>query len=298
MRWGQFSLLGIYFSLLSFNASAQDNSIREDCININSHQLHYYFFGKGSMTIVLDVGLGDTYRDWLPLLEKLSNKAQIFCYDRAGYGQSEIDSLPRNCERAADDLQKLLEKANIQGPYLLIGHSLGAANLQVFASENKNNIAGLILLDPPPLDWLLGKGFPNLTKLAEQTTNQFRNLSEMMKNSDDEGEKNKAKYFRSLASEHEEMFSTSGEQIAAISSFEDIPLIVIASGKSNPAMGDDAESFQKFWNDQCKRLAEKSSMGKYILAPESGHLIHIDEPKAILNAINNLLHGVSNRTGH
>lgn len=96
--------------------------------------MHYYCIGNGSPAIVLDVGFGETYRAWLPFLKKITNKVQIFCYDRAGYGQSEIGIFPRNSKTEASESKVLLEKANIKGPYLLLGHSLGALNLEVFAT--------------------------------------------------------------------------------------------------------------------------------------------------------------------
>ena len=85
------------------------------------------------------------------------------------------------------------------------------------------------------------------------------------------------------------MFSSSVHQWASIKSFKDIPLRVIASGKPNPVFGADSTVFQKFWNEQCEKLATKSSHGKYILALESSHHIHRDNPAIVLNAINELL---------
>ena len=289
MRLTKHQLFGICLSLLFINLKAQDNSIREDNIQIGSHQMHYYRVGSGSPTIVLDVGIGETYRDWLPFLEKIANKTQIFCYDRSGYGQSEMGTLPRDSKTEADELKALLEKANIKGPYILVGHSLGALNLQIFASRNKSEIAGILLIDPPPLDWILGKGFPKMTELAEQTTRNFESLFENIRNSENESDRQKADFFKTLASEHREMFSNSGKQGAAITSFGDIPLIVIASGKANPQMGEDAEKFQRFWNDQCEKLSLKSKNGKYVLAAESSHHIYSDDPDIVLKAINELL---------
>jgi hypothetical protein len=110
-----------------------------------------------------------------------------------------------------------------------------------------------------------------------------------MRNSDNNEQKKQANFFLTLASEHGEMFLSSSKQVAAIKSFKDLPLIVIASGKPNPAFGDDAVIFQEFWNDQCNQLAKKSSEGKYLLSAESSHHIHRDNPEIVLTAINELL---------
>jgi len=59
----------------------------------------------------------------------------------------------------------------------------------------------------------------------------------------------------------------------------------VACGKPNPAFGDSAEAFQRFWNQQSQALATKSAKGAYILAEESGHHLYADVPDLVLDAI-------------
>lgn len=245
--------------------------------------------GSSSPTIVLDVGIGESYRDWLPLFEEIAQNNKVFCYDRAGYGESEMGPFPRSCERIADELYVLLQKAQIKGPYVLLGHSLGAQTMQIFAHKYKKDVSGILLLDPPPLDWLSGKDYPELAQMAENQTAEFRQMSELSKNSDNDEQRGPADFLFTLASEHEELFSSSYKYLNEVKSFEALPLKVIASGLPNPAFGDNAVSFQRFWNEQCKKLAEKSTKGEYILADRSSHHIHRDNPEIIKNAINDLI---------
>ena len=289
MRSSKRYIPGMFLLIAFLNIYAQEKPVTENDVIVNSYKMQYYLLGKGAVTMVLDVGIGNTFRDWLPFLNKFTNNVQIFCYDRAGYGQSEIGKMPRDSRTEADDLKALLEKAKIKGPYILLGHSLGALNLQIFASQYKTDVAGMLLLDPPPLDWILGKGFPKLKALAKQTTKSFENYFENLKYSGNAGDRQRADFFKTLASEHGEMFSSSAKQAASINSFGDIPLIVIASGKPNTQMGNEAEAFQNFWNDQCKLLSSKSKRGKYELAAESSHHIYRDDPEIVLKAINELL---------
>ena len=278
-----------YFLIWSTSLNGQDELVIEKDIDIGLQQMHYCIIGNGSPTLVLDVGIGNTYRDWLPFLKRIGEKVRIFCYNRAGYGQSEIGKMPRDSKTEADELKLLLDKANIKGPFILLGHSLGALNLQLFASKYKEDISGILLLDPPPLEWILGNGFPQMRKLAEKTTNNFKNISESLINSNNKNDRQKSDFFKTLASEHRNMFSNSAKQVEAITSFGEKRLIVIASGKANPEMGKEAKEFQKFWNDQCKKLASKSKNGEYILASESGHQIQNDNPEIVLKALKELL---------
>ena len=58
----------------------------------------------------------------------------------------------------------------------------------------KNKVAGILLLDPPPLDWILCDGFSEMTKLTAQTSDNFEKLSENMISSNNLGDKRKAEF--------------------------------------------------------------------------------------------------------
>ncbi|MFQ5572414.1 MAG: hypothetical protein ACE5G0_22295, partial [Rhodothermales bacterium] len=64
-----------------------------------------------------------------------------------------------------------------------------------------------------------------------------------------------------------------------------LPLVVVASGRSNPAFGGSAEAFQQFWIEQNRALAALSSNGVFILAEESGHALYAEAPDLVLDAI-------------
>jgi pimeloyl-ACP methyl ester carboxylesterase len=62
---------------------------------------------------------------------------RVVSYDRAGYGKSEPGPAPRSQERLAKELHTLLHNAGIMPPYVLVGHSLGGANIRAFAISLK-----------------------------------------------------------------------------------------------------------------------------------------------------------------
>jgi len=262
----------------------------EGQVDIGSHRLHVLRLGEKPPTVVLDVGIGESYQDWLPLLNKIAARALVVAYDRAGYGRSEIGPFPRTSERAADELKALLDKAGIPGPYVLVGHSLGALNLQVFAHKYGGQTAGILLLDPPPLDWILGQGFPGLLEMAKGAGRDFAAQAQAAERSARPEDRGRAGFFRTLASEHDEFMSPAGARsIASIPSFGDKPLVVVAAGRANPLFGPDADAYQKFWNEQCRKLVAKSSRGEYVLAAESRHHIHRDAPDLVLRLVNRML---------
>ena len=48
----------------------------------------------------------------------------------------------------ADDLDTLLHQANIQPPFLIVAHSFGSLVSRLWASRRKEDVIGMVLLDP------------------------------------------------------------------------------------------------------------------------------------------------------
>lgn len=128
----------------------------DQMIDVGTHRLHIHREGDGAPTVVIDVGIAGTSEEWRPLQRQLSKITHVCLYDRAGYGQSEPGPLPRDGGRTADELRALLLGASVPGPYILVGHSLGALNMQIYAARYPDDVVAMILLDPPPLSWMLG----------------------------------------------------------------------------------------------------------------------------------------------
>jgi pimeloyl-ACP methyl ester carboxylesterase len=62
-------------------------------------------------------------------------------------GYSEPGPLPRTAERFAEELHTLLLRADVPGPYVLVGHSLGGLTVRVFAHQHAADVAGAVLID-------------------------------------------------------------------------------------------------------------------------------------------------------
>lgn len=143
----------------------------------------------------------------------------------------------------------------------------------------------MVLLDPPPLSWRLGECYPGLLHMAEEMTNEWQAIADRGSDSSDPQMNVEAAFFRTIASEHREMLGESAALTAAIETFGDIPLTVIASGVPNPMFGEIAEEYQQYWIEQSRAVAGKSRKGKFILAPESSHHLHRDASAVVHEAI-------------
>ena len=85
---------------------------------------------------------------WTRVVDELSRSNRVVLYDRAGLGQSDpATKLPRTPLDVVADLDALLTRAAIPGPYLLVGHSFGGIHVRMFASRHPEKVAGMVLVD-------------------------------------------------------------------------------------------------------------------------------------------------------
>jgi pimeloyl-ACP methyl ester carboxylesterase len=251
-------------------------------IDVGSHHLQIRREGTGAPVVVIDNGIADTMDRLGPFQERLAIATHVVTYNRAGYGRSEPGPLPRDARREAGELRALLENAAVPGPYVLVGHSLGGLNAQVFASIYPDDVAGLVLLDPPPLTFILGEEYTELLTMADQMTAEWQSIADGKAGSGNDRER---AFFRMIASEHREMFGESARLAAAISTFGEIPLVVVAAGQPNPFFGDVADEYQRYWIEQTRALSLKSVNGRFILAESSSPHLHRDAPDLVADAI-------------
>jgi hypothetical protein len=161
----------------------------------------------------------------------------------------------------------------------------------VFASAYPRDVAGMVLLDPPPLSFLLGKEHADLGAMAARMTAEWQAIADSSAGSTEAQDRRPSAFFRMIASEHREMSSTA-KRVEGIAALGDLPLIVIAAGKPNPAFGPIAEEFQSYWVEQSRALTEKSTKGKFILARASSHCLYLDVPELVEESILSVVNDV------
>lgn len=123
-------------------------------VDLGGFDLHYTRSGDGARPVVFFHGGGDASGVWLPVIERLPATATAIAIDAHGRGHSEWGHRERTLRQIAADFRRLLEIEEISGPFVLVGHSLGGLIVQYFAREHLSDVAGMVLVDPTPLDRL------------------------------------------------------------------------------------------------------------------------------------------------
>lgn len=270
----------------SSNPQSGESQTTENMLDAGGHKLSVRLTGNGDPVVVIDVGFAGRRDEWEPIVREVGAVTTVMDFDRAGYGGSDPGPMPRTPAQASAELQRALQALSRKQSYVIVGHSLGALNALVFCVRYPDSVAGLILLDPPPGDFIRGARFQNLKEIADEQTRQ---LQEGARRARDRGNAREADYFSTLASEHEKMFTDGPSDVELIDGLGDIPLVVIGSGVANPAFGDSASAFQEFWVESNRKLASLSSRGRFVFAQESTHRIHEDARTLVTREILEML---------
>ena len=116
-------------------------------VDVGGYQMHLYCTGEGSPTVILDSLFPGTVSDWAWVQPEIAKTTRVCAYDRAGSGWSESGPEPRDAKQQARELHTLLTNAGIDGPFVLVGHSLGGLYSRLFADQYPNEVVGMALIE-------------------------------------------------------------------------------------------------------------------------------------------------------
>ncbi|MDX6611273.1 MAG: hypothetical protein QOD75_459 [Blastocatellia bacterium] len=236
-------------------------------IDVGGHKLTIQTAGTasaGEPTVVLDYGLGSAVGTWNEIFPALSRFARVVAYDRAGYAKSEAGPEPRSFENNAKDLHALLYGANIAPPYVLVGHSLGGANMRAFAHLYKDEVAGLVLIDPINITVFTSATQQDVGRAQAQQEAALRNAPA--------GAQAEWKFVK------EEM-KNNFPQLSSFGAPPDVPMAVLIAGR------DRLPHWVKSLLSEYGAWVGDASEASLIVTPESSHYIQLDDPKLVIAAI-------------
>jgi pimeloyl-ACP methyl ester carboxylesterase len=102
---------------------------------------------------MLESGIAASSLSWTLVQPEVAKFTRVCAYDRAGLAWSDPPSSPRTFTRIVEELRAVLSDVAPQGPFVLVGHSFGSLVVRAYAAYFPQEVAGLVLVDPPT-DWL------------------------------------------------------------------------------------------------------------------------------------------------
>ena len=98
---------------------------------------------------------------------------RICTYYRAGYAWSDPGPEFDTFDQATHDLHLLLTNADVRGPYVLVGHSLGGMLIRFYQAKYPNDVVGMVLVDSSHEDSLQHVGL-KVVRIPELNAKQFQ----------------------------------------------------------------------------------------------------------------------------
>ena len=145
-------LLGITYQIISTQIDKNNYPAPGKLVDVGGYRLHIYCMGTsaaGSPTVILEQGLGGSSPAWALIQPEVAKATRVCAYDRAGLGWSDPapKGTPRDGQEVAKELHTLLQKADVPGPYVMVGHSSGGLYALAFTHQYPNDLVGVVLLD-------------------------------------------------------------------------------------------------------------------------------------------------------
>jgi pimeloyl-ACP methyl ester carboxylesterase len=254
--------------------------------DVGGYSIHMLCKGQGEPTVIIDAGLGDDSSDWFDIQNHTAIETRVCVFDRPGYGWSDAGPEPRNSLRISNEMEKLIQKARIPGPYVLVGHSFGGYNIRVFAAHHPQQVAGMVLVDASHENQ-----YERLNIKLPKHFDRKGNILILPKGKDGVSEKASALRERAFHAARAEISSLyqSARQVSHLDKLPKIPLIVISRGQSEWAPKPTGANKEKIWQQLQQDLWKLSPLSQQIFANHSGHDIHIEQPEIIVSAINDIV---------
>ena len=271
-------------------------------IDVNGRKMHINCIGNKSPTIILDSGTGGFSLEWKDIQHSLSQYVRVCAYDRAGYGWSDMGFLPRTTKRIAHELHALLQNAGVHGPYIMVGHSFGGFTAQYFARHFDSEISGIVLIDSSHEEqvYRLPENGKDVVRrsLHQDRSNMVTKavLHEHFPKEEAAVAQQLMAQWSALLTWREEManYALSSRELRDLNHkpLSEIPLVVLTRGKRVWPETEYGDAMEEVWTELQDELGRLSDHSTHIIAENSGHSIHLDEPELVVDAIHDLLNFV------
>lgn len=283
-------------------------------IDVDGLTLHLDCRGQGTPTIVIESGLMSGSASWGLVHEPLAQLTRVCAYDRPGMDWSEPGDEPLQAERVSHRLHQLLAAAGVNDKKVLMGMSAGGVFVREYYQQHPEEVVAMVLVDssheqqgrrlpeinsivdPSALlsacSWLQPVGIIRAFDLLDQSVIPDHLNAELT----------------AVLRAHAYQSHTCAAMLNESDGFElevldtqppqplgDLPLLVLSQGKA-PAddelsglSREQAEHLVAGWNQLQQELAALSSNSRRVIARESGHLIHLEQPELLISEVSKLV---------
>ncbi len=256
--------------------------------------LHFKYFPNPKSefkgTILFQNGSGTSLEEWTDnktFFNCVKRNGSALMYDRSGIGKSPPDfsiSLknPITAKLVNSKLMSLLKANQIKAPYILVSHSYGGMYSGYFARKYPDSIAGMLMVDPVPLNYqysnqILENFRIARTKIKNKSSKEVYQIANL--------ESPRESNMMTADSFYQQLgFEKTKRQVAELPEMtSNFPITIISSsdmGKNAPIIGD-WYTLQKQWLNR--------NPESLIVQARGGHFLQFDQPKLICRELEKLV---------
>jgi len=233
-------------------------------VDVGGYKLRLQTAGSGAPTVILDSGFGNGLGVWSDVFREVASFTRVAAYDRAGLGESEPGPEPRSFTQIATELHTLLQRADIAPPYVLVGHSMGGGNVRAFAHLFKEEVAGIVFVDPVNATTFRAQSEKEREAATGTEEAAIKNASP--------GVQAEWKFLKSEA-------LSDYPQLGSFGKPPDVPMMLLVAGRDRPP------HWVKSVLAEYGEWMVEATEGGLVLIPNSTHYIQLDEPSLVVSAI-------------
>lgn len=281
--------------------------------------------GEGAPTVLFEAGIAATNLNWHHIQQSVACFTATASYDRSGLGWSSPCHTQRTPRNIAAELHTMLQAAGIKPPYILVGHSFGGLVVRRYAVTYPEDVAGVVLVDPmrcdewPPLNpakqSMINRGkrlstyaipiarfgiarfaLTSLFGRSGRLSGQLAGMTgaggrHVLKRVTEEVGKMPREVWPIVAAHwsRPDFYAGMRHHVAAVPAsvretedlapISEIPVVVLTPGKSTPL------------SQRC--LDKIGNQVQQVIANESAHWIHLDEPELVIQSIRDMVHAAT-----
>ena len=279
-------------------------------VEVDGLQMHLDCRGSGKPVVILEAGLGFGSSTWALVHDAMSEYSEICAYDRPGLDWSEPSNRIAGADEVAARLKKLIEISGTEGPYVLLGMSAGGVYVREYFRRYPQDIIGMVLVDSfheqqgsrlPRFDgmqdgdqilrlcsWLQPLGVVRIISAMDTLFDQLKIPEDVRPQL--QANVNQSHTCSSILAESQS-FTAELLDPEPPAKLGDLPLTVLSQGNEPEAievLGITAEMSRAqrvAWDELQNELTALSDRGKRLIATQSGHVIQLDQPQLVIDAV-------------
>lgn len=283
-------------------------------VDIGGRRLHLICIGHGQPTVIFEPsGFGNALSSEAARVA-ISAKTRVCSYDRMGMGWSDPGPSVVTIGQLVDDLERLLDRAGLDPPYILVPASVGGLSAELFARRHPDQVAGLVFLDTATSDvlerlasrqsWMITLAACSVPLAARLGLLRLLDPFRLRRERSEGAARTIARLYRpepmaTLCGLVRGVPQTLEQFRAAPPLSSNVPLVVLIAetdvGLAPPGVRlglvSTAERHELF-----KLFARRSSQGTWRVVPGSGHLIAGSHPHEVASTVLEMLAKIREKT--